>query len=65
MSDYSKKMLTKAINNMDAHLSELGLAKKAIAKDESCLFRAVSERVSSFSPYVYAMCLVVAAAVNR
>ncbi|XP_035824265.1 putative bifunctional UDP-N-acetylglucosamine transferase and deubiquitinase ALG13 [Aplysia californica] len=45
MSDYSKKLMTKAINDMDAFLSDLGLARKAVTKDETCLFRAVSEKL--------------------
>ena len=46
MSDHSKKLLTKFLTNMDANFSERGLVRKPIIKDETCLFRAVSEKVS-------------------
>ncbi|KAK3719823.1 hypothetical protein RRG08_040125 [Elysia crispata] len=35
----------KELSNMDAFLVELGLCRKAIAKDGSCIFRAVSEKL--------------------
>jgi hypothetical protein len=46
-----KKDLSTNMNHeaaMDSFLGKLGLYRKPIAKDGSCLFRAVAEQVSMF-----------------
>ncbi|XP_046368681.1 uncharacterized protein LOC124143683 isoform X2 [Haliotis rufescens] len=44
MSSKSQEM-SKLVANMDAYLAQLGLCRKTIVRDGSCLFRAVSEKL--------------------
>ena len=41
-----QKALKKYFVNMDEYLASIGLYRKMMARDASCLFRAVSEQVS-------------------
>ena len=41
-----QKGLKKYFVNMDEYLASLGLYRKMLARDASCLFRAVSEQVT-------------------
>lgn len=42
-----QKALKKYFVNMDEYLASIGLYRKMMARDASCLFRAVSEQVHS------------------
>ncbi len=46
-----QKALKKYFVNMDEYLASIGLYRKMMARDASCLFRAVSEQVKFIDIY--------------
>lgn len=47
-----QKALKKYFVNMDEYLASIGLYRKMMARDASCLFRAVSEQVKFIDVYL-------------
>ncbi len=47
-----QKALKKYFVNMDEYLASIGLYRKMMARDASCLFRAVSEQVRFIDIYL-------------
>lgn len=47
-----QKALKKYFVNMDEYLASIGLYRKMMARDASCLFRAVSEQVHFLDIYI-------------
>ncbi len=47
-----QKALKKYFVNMDEYLASIGLYRKMMARDASCLFRAVSEQVHFIDVYL-------------
>ncbi len=50
-----QKALKKYFVNMDEYLASIGLYRKMMARDASCLFRAVSEQVRFIDIYLKAI----------